>query len=177
VEANSMNRRRFLKSVAVTGMATGSVWPVAEVNAEVTESSIAPGCRVLTVEQARLVDALAEQIVPADDYPGAKEAGAVAFIDRVLAGPYGKSYKEHYEHGMSLVDEVSRKRFDKKFVSLTGDQQISILKALEYGEAAGEPGKAFFRLLWEHTMEAYYGDPRHGGNRGEASWKMINFAG
>jgi gluconate 2-dehydrogenase gamma chain len=172
-----MNRRRFLKSVAVTGVATGSVWPAAAVNAEVTQSTIAPGCRVFTIEQARLVDALAEQIVPADDFPGAKEEGAVAFLDRILAGPYGKSYKERYEQGLRLVDEVSRKRFAKRFVSLTDDEQIRILKAFESGEDVGEPGKAFFRLFWEHVMEAYYGDPKHGGNRGEASWKMINFAG
>ncbi len=170
-----MNRRRFLKSVAVTGVATGSVWP-ASANEEVTQSTVAPGCRVLTVEQARLVDALAEQIVPADDFPGAKEEGAVAFIDRILAGPYGRSYKERYEQGLRLVDEVSRKRFVKRFVLLTGDEQIAILKAFESREDAG-PGKAFFQLLWEHVMESYYGDPKHGGNRGEASWKMINFAG
>jgi gluconate 2-dehydrogenase gamma chain len=175
VELNSMNRRRFLKSVAVSGVVAGSSWSAAAMNPVVTASSLAPGCRVLTVEQAHLVDAMAEQIVPEDDYPGAKEAGAVAFIDGVLAGHYGKFYKERYKQGLPLVDEVSRKRFDKNYVSLTSDEQIRVLKALESGEAAGETGKSFFGLFSEDCMEAYYGDPKHGGNRDEVSWKMINF--
>ena len=39
---------------------------------------------VLTAEQARQVEAIACQIIPTDDLPGAREAGVVYFIDRAL---------------------------------------------------------------------------------------------
>ena len=38
--------------------------------------------------------------------------------------------------------------------------------------AAVEPA-TFFKVVLDHTMMAFYGDPRHGGNRGRASWKML----
>jgi hypothetical protein len=47
-----MDRRRFLKSIAVTRLVTGSSWSAAAVTAEVAESSIAPGYRVAAAEQA-----------------------------------------------------------------------------------------------------------------------------
>jgi gluconate 2-dehydrogenase gamma chain len=52
------------------------------------------------------------------------------------------------------------------------------LKELEGGGAAGEAWKDlssrdFFALILSHTMQGFYGDPRHGGNRERVSWKML----
>jgi gluconate 2-dehydrogenase gamma chain len=33
--------------------------------------------------------------------------------------------------------------------------------------------RSFFELVREHTMEGYYGSPRHGGNRDAVSWRML----
>ena len=173
-----MNRRRFLKSMAVSSTVAVSAWPVrAENGAALAQASVAPGCKVLTVEQAFLLDALAEQIVPADDFPGAKEAGAVMYIDRVLAGNYGRFYRDRYAQGLALFDTASDKRFGKRFVSLNSTEQTQLVKAMDSGEAGGIEGKSFFSLLLRHVMEGYYGDPQHGANRGAASWKMIKFVG
>ena len=44
------------------------------------------------VTERPVVEALAEAIIPSDSSgPGAKEAGVVYFIDRMLAGNYGKA--------------------------------------------------------------------------------------
>ncbi len=32
----------------------------------------------------------------------------------------------------------------------------------------------FFGYVVDHTMQGFYGDPRHGGNRDGVSWKMLN---
>ncbi len=45
----------------------------------------------LNPEEQTLVEAIAEAIIPSDSNgPGAKEAGVIYFIDRMLAGSYGK---------------------------------------------------------------------------------------
>jgi gluconate 2-dehydrogenase gamma chain len=31
----------------------------------------------------------------------------------------------------------------------------------------------FFELVRSHTLEGYYGSPRHGGNRDAVSWRML----
>ena len=36
--------------------------------------------------------------------------------------------------------------------------------------------KPFFDLVVAHTMQGFYGDPRHGGNRDAASWTMLGLA-
>lgn len=168
-----MDRRRFLKSAAGSTVVLASI-PVLGVPAD---HSLATGCRVFTVAQAATVGAIAVQFVPTDNDPGAKETGVVFFIDGLLAGRFGKFFKDCYERGLAVVDEVSSKRFGQNFVALDHDQQITVLKALESGEAAGNDGCDFFSLILRHTMEGYYGDPEHGGNRDNASWKMIGFEG
>jgi gluconate 2-dehydrogenase gamma chain len=42
------------------------------------------------------------------------------------------------------------------------------------GQSKGQSSEDFFSLILSHTMQGFYGDPRHGGNRGRASWKMLN---
>lgn len=168
-----MDRRRFLKSAAGSTVVLASI-PVFGVTAD---HSLATGCKVFTVAQAATLGAIAVQFVPADNDPGAKEAGVVFFIDGLLAGRFGKFFKDSYERGLGMVDEVSTKRFGRNFVALEPDQQVTILKALESGDAAGNDGRDFFSLILRHTMEGYYGDPEHGGNRNSASWKMIGFEG
>ena len=121
--------------------------------------------------------AIAEQLVPKDQYPGGEEAGVVPFIDAKLAGPYGKFYVDRYQSGLKLVDRVSQKLAGADFVFLTSIQQQKVLSSLEAG-IEGEPtAREFFGLILEHTFEGYYGDPQHGANRNRESWKMIGFGG
>lgn len=152
-----LTRRRFVKTVAA-GLAAAPA---------VCSRAAAPSrWRFLTESEAALVDAIAEQIIPGDQDPGAREAGVVNFIDKQLASRY-RRHQQAYRDGLQAVDEASRKLFKGGFVGLTAAQQIAVLKKLE---AAGHP---FFRLIRDHTMQGFYGGPQHGGNRGYASYRML----
>lgn len=166
-----IGRRRFIKCAA------GSTVALASMQVFGTAADHARGCKYFNVAQAATVNAIAEQIVPADDSPGAHEAGILFYIDGLLNGRYGGFYRERYESGLKLIDRFSRGQFHKDFVNLNSDQQISVLKALESGSAAGSEGSRFFVLILQHTIEGYYGDPEHHGNPGNASWRMIGFEG
>jgi gluconate 2-dehydrogenase gamma chain len=68
--------------------------------------------------------------------------------------------------------------FGKPFTAVTPDQQDAVLQSMEKGQARGEgwqqvSAKSFFDLVVSHTMQGFYGDPRHGGNRERVSWKML----
>jgi gluconate 2-dehydrogenase gamma chain len=135
------------------------------------------GWHFFTPEEARLVEALSEQIIPADQDPGGKDTGTVYFIDRQLAGPYQR-YQEKYRQGLASVEKTSRRMFDKDFLALAWSQQTKLLLALESGRAPKEcwarlPAAEFFQLVRDHTMQAFYGSPRHGGNRNYASYRML----
>ena len=122
--------------------------------------------RFFTAAQAQTVDAICAQLIPADQDPGAKEAGVVNFIDLQLSKRY-KKHRAAYLQGLEATDAASRSKFAKPFVELTAEQQVEVLNTLE------EKSKVFFDLIVAHTRQGFYGDPRHGGNRNRVSWKMV----
>lgn len=99
------SRRNFIKigAAAVAGTAVASTVQVPLVAAQAQQNDqqvstlqnqIAQetGFTELDVGEQALVESIAETIIPADSNgPGAKEAGVIYFIDRQLAGEYGKS--------------------------------------------------------------------------------------
>ncbi|HOC17738.1 MAG TPA: gluconate 2-dehydrogenase subunit 3 family protein [Vicinamibacterales bacterium] len=130
-----------------------------------------------TPEERRLVEALADQVIPPDDVPGGKDAGVAEFIDRQLRGPY-RRHRQAYRSGLVKIDETSRRTAGAPFAELAFDRQTALLQALEADrvpEGIWAPGEAreFFRLVADHCLQGYYGSPRHGGNRNFASWKML----
>jgi gluconate 2-dehydrogenase gamma chain len=122
-------------------------------------AAAASGWSVLSSDDVRWLEALCEQIIPADDAPGAKEAGCVRYIDWQLAGPL-KRFRPAYREGL---DRLRAAKPD--FPALPFAEQTRFLESIER-----DP---FFQLLIDHTMQGYYGDPAHGGNQGRASWKML----
>jgi len=122
--------------------------------------------RFFTDEEARTVEAICEQLIPADRDPGARDAGVVNYIDIQLTRHF-KKHQNTYRRGIAGVDTASRKKFGKRFVELPADSQIEVLNGTE------ENSKTFFELILAHSRQGFYGDPRHGGNRNMASWKML----
>lgn len=133
--------------------------------------------RCLSDDEASLVSAICQQIIPADDFPGAVEAGVPIFIDRQLSGTY-RRHQESYRSGLAGVQAACGKMFGRKFEALKWDDQTAVLKAIEAGKAPADgwrsqSQRSFFNLIRDHTMQGFYGSPRHGGNRDYASFRML----
>ena len=66
---------------------------------------------------------------------------------------------------------------DLPFAQLPWDDRTTLLLNLENGkvdkEIFSDGGKAAFEMVLAHTMQGFYGNPRHGGNKDYASWRMI----
>jgi len=132
---------------------------------------------VLTVRQARFIDAIAGRILPTTDTPGAAEAGAVFYIDRALASPYPRLLSR-YSRGLRALNKHARKQFGAAFEKLSGEQQDSALGDLEAGRVAEmHDGETFFELLRSHILEGVFGEPSYGGNRDMIGWKLVGFPG
>ena len=124
------------------------------------------GWRFFTAAEAQAVEAICEQIIPADRDAGARQAGVVDYIDIQLTRHF-KRYQKTYRQGIAAVDRASRAKFGKRFAELAAGQQTEALIEVE------ENSRTFFDLILTHTRQGFYGDPRHGGNRNMASWKML----
>jgi gluconate 2-dehydrogenase gamma chain len=133
--------------------------------------------RYFTDSEAVTVNAMCERIIPADEDPGADWAGVIEFIDRKLVG-YHRRYQSLYRVGLKGVSESCITLFKKEFIGLTHAQQDELLRRLESNQAPGAvwsqvSARDFFNRLVEHTLEGFYGGPRHGGNRDAVSWHML----
>ena len=120
----------------------------------------------LSDRQAETLTAICDQIIPADDYPSASQAGVLRYIDRQLVRHF-RRYQDVYRDGLEQADTMSRKRLGKGLAEATESQQREIVSALEL------EAPPFFDLVRRHTQQGYYGAPRHGGNRDAVSWKML----
>jgi len=139
-------------------------------------------------EEARIVEAIAGRIIPGNpSNPGAKEAGAVVYIDRALAG-FFSHLQTFYRKSIADFDRTSRSRFGRVFLDLNESEQDEFLRsiegALEQRSVEGalrddQPGRLsqFFAVVYEHTLEGTFGDPIYGGNRDALGWKMVGFPG
>ncbi|EPL62523.1 gluconate 2-dehydrogenase [Stutzerimonas stutzeri B1SMN1] len=160
----------------------------------------AKGWQFFTLEEAREVEAIVERLIPADDLSvSGKEAGCAVFIDRQLAGHYGR-YERLYQHGPFVpgveppselvpaeryrvgLEQLGRHcqaTFGKRFSELEGDQRDELLRKMESGDIAfeGIGSKVFFEQILQNAMEGFFADPIYGGNRDMVSWKMLGFPG
>jgi gluconate 2-dehydrogenase gamma chain len=131
----------------------------------------------LSLEERRLVEALADQVIPPDDTLGGRDAGVAEFIDRQLRGAY-KRHLLAYQEGLAKIDLTSRRVERQPFVTLPFARQTALLEALDSDrvpDGIWKPNEAgqFFRLVTDHCLQGFYGSPRHGGNRDGASWRLL----
>ena len=96
IRNDGYSRRTFLR---VAGGALGGAWltldlsKVAQAAHDAHVAKQAPGTPTtsfLSRSELADVDAIASQIIPTDDTPGAREAGVALFIDRALATFFGR---------------------------------------------------------------------------------------
>jgi len=168
VKASTLNRRAFLQAAVAAAAAAGTgvacrrnrtLW------------------RFFTFDEARALAAIADQIIPPDQDPGAAWSGVVNYIDCQLCGPF-QNLQKTYREGLAAIDQTSRSLQGKLFADLDSQKQIDLLNAVEQGRVPAtiwqqKSSAEFFRVVIDHTMQGYYGDPRHGGNREALSWKML----
>jgi gluconate 2-dehydrogenase gamma chain len=153
--------------------------------AEQTKQAIRVPLRFFTQAEALLVAAAASRIVPSDESgPGASEAGVVIYIDRQLAGPWGRD-RYRYTHGPFEEDAPAEFGYQGKASpreiyreALKALEGLDELGAAEQDEALKKiEGTVFFSVLRRNTIEGMFCDPMHGGNIGMLGWQLIGFPG
>jgi gluconate 2-dehydrogenase gamma chain len=118
------------------------------------------GSSFFNPHQRATIEAAMARIIPTDDLPGAREAGAVDFVDRYLSGialiyakPDGGGFetlvgrradawrrrvvilREPYTAGIETLDALACRFFGKNFIALSEGRQDDVLTALERGGA------------------------------------------
>lgn len=121
-----------------------------------------------TPAQSAEVEAIAAQILPSDDTPGAREARVIFFIDRALA-TFAIEERAAFLKGLNNLQKKTQKGFGKtkKFSDLSAAQQTELLKGIEKSE--------FFELVRTMTILGMFSNPEYGGNYDQIGWKLLGF--
>lgn len=185
--ASKMPRRQFLKYVAAgaigVGAATVVEFPllnntiqqdntqIGNLNSQVsslqnqnqqlqTQIGTATGLLSLSQAEAKLVEAIAETMIPTDSSgPGAKEAGVLYFIDRQLAGDYGGS-------GLMYMNGPFLKPGQSGPITVDGVTYSAGTAASRIGAAPGYQYPFNLRAYWRLglTWLEQYSNQAYGGN-------------
>jgi hypothetical protein len=107
---------------------------------------------------------LYERLIPADDFPGAWESGALDFLEK-LAATALPELPGRLKQGLAGLEAASLAKFKSGFASLSGQDADSLI-------AEENP---FIQWMVELSAQGYYADPEAGGNRGGMSWKMLGY--
>jgi gluconate 2-dehydrogenase gamma chain len=174
-------------------------------NAGNPPEAVKPGAWLFfTAAEGRAIEAIADRIIPPDPQtPGGKDAGCAVYLDRQLAGPYGRNEglyvrppfqngaknqgpqseagpAQQYRAALAALDRACKAKFSGKgFGDLADNDKDEILKGLERGDFKldGADGKAFMGDAVRDIQTGFFADPIYGGNRDMVAWKMIGYPG
>jgi gluconate 2-dehydrogenase gamma chain len=182
-----MRRREFLtlSAASIGGVLVFSLdREVFRLSAQGNKSIRIP-LRFFSQAEALIVAAAASRIFPSDEAgPGAREAGVAVYIDRQLAGPWGRDLHRYTRgpfeenapaefgyQGQATPQQIYHQGLKelKGFDRLEPAEQDRKLKQIE--------ASLFFSLLRQNTMEGMFCDPMHGGNIDMLGWQLIGFPG
>ncbi len=175
-----MDRREFVGRSALVGSTFWLLWNVPRPNT-LRAAAGSTEALVFSEEEWRTVEAITARIIPTDHDPGAIEANCVNFIDKALANE-DADLLPTYREGLPAVDRVAVERFGATFVELAAGQQDQVLAAIESGQLsawspASVPSEEFFETVRSHTIIGLLADPKYGGNRDHAGWKVVGYPG
>jgi gluconate 2-dehydrogenase gamma chain len=210
---SKFGRRDFIKTAVVGGAAaattTGAIAPQ-DAQAQTangaagTTAAPAEGYSFLNLEQAAFVEALVDHMIPADQFtPKGTDVGVNIFIDRALAGAWGKGDRlyrqgpwregvpaqgyqlpltpaELYREGIVRTNAHCQATYGQSFDRLSAEQREEVLVALSSRsiDFGSEPlAREFWNVLYQTVMEGMFADPIYGGNRNKAGWRLIGFPG
>jgi hypothetical protein len=106
-----------------------------------------------------MVGTITELIIPTTDTPGAKAAGVPQYLDTLLGETqrWDSSAQQpaRFKAGLEWLSKHIQEAHQTTFAQLTPDEQTTVLEQMSESPE-GDPGRAFFDLIKNSTVFAYY---------------------
>lgn len=143
-----------------------------------------PPIRFFSPEEARLMQAVCDRILPQDDRDEEHKIALVNYIDARLAARRIDGYRfedmppDHEAHrlGLQAIDSIARCLYTQPFIELGPREQDHVLQTIHEGQppAAQEiwqrmNADRFWMLLVQDAIDAYYAHPY--------AWDEVGFGG
>lgn len=129
-----------------------------------------------TNDIASILEAVANRMIPKDEWPSATEEGVLSYLER-HATEDAEVWNKLIVPGLRELEQYAKQRFQKSFQELTESQQDQLLLDIEDDEVQGGwsvSPKLFFTELLSYVAEGYYGSSEDSDSI-RKSWEMIGF--
>lgn len=144
-----LDRRKFL--VALTAVMGGAVSPFASKAILAAETFEPDGSlKILTSDQAQLLERIADVIIPETDTPGAAAAGVHFYIDKMVATWMGQKHAARFMSRLAAFEQAHL-----GFLEKSADQQIAVVQKLDDNMWQGAHAD-FYREMKELVLIGYY---------------------
>jgi gluconate 2-dehydrogenase gamma chain len=210
-------RRGFLRQVIAAGGAlpfaptlTAGAAAALGTAATAAQAAAAPapsplvGYVCFSQEEAAFVETMVTLMCPADDLsPNGVDCGLPIYIDRQLAGDFGRGWKrysrgpwqqgkpqqgyqlpmtpeQHFKAGIAAANEACLAKYGKPFDQVAPADASAFLDDLGAGKVSDPRlplGAWFNELVYPLFTQACFADPIYGGNVDKVFWKMIGYPG
>lgn len=125
----------------------------------------------MTESQRRIFIAAADRVLPGVEGPGATEARAVDYLERLWREPMFRTAEKSFSDGLALLDDLARGLFGQGFADCPAEQRDAVLRKLE---AIPHPtARRFLVSLVRVTLSGTFCHPIHGGNHEAVSWRAL----
>lgn len=143
-----------------------------------------PEIRFFTVEEARMLEAVCDRVLPQDDRDEQHKIPIVPQIDKRLFENTHDGYRyegmppdrEAFRLGLQAIEKMAQQRYGRGFLEIGPREQDGILRSLHDGKPSAAleiwermPVHRFWMLLVSDCAEAYYAHPW--------AWDEIGFGG
>jgi gluconate 2-dehydrogenase gamma chain len=186
-----------LSSAGVSAVQTATAAALPDTPAPVPYQSLSPN-------EATFIEALVDVLCPADEYsPRGVDCGLATYIDRQLAGPYGKgdgryqpgpfrdgkpefglqgplTPEQFCKAGIAAANAACIRDRGKPFDQLALADADEFLKAVQADHVRNDGISLalwFNEVVYRLFVEACFADPMYGGNRNAVFWKMMGYPG
>jgi len=156
-EENGMNRKEAIKR---TGLLLGGVIFAPNILGVLKGCSPTPGDwtpELFTREQARLVTALSDVILPADDTPSASEVGVPQFIEKMVKDFYSEEQRNEFMEGLDKFSDDYRSEIQGEYFEAEDDDKFEFTYHQNQIAIEESPGESPFILTFkELTLLGYF---------------------
>ncbi len=155
-----MNRREWLRRVSAAAampLLGGSLPAELAAWGREVHAAVAAQGTVASFDAGtmRLLGAVCERIIPADETPGAMAAGVPSFIDHMLANWYDATERVRVLAGLEELESRSRARTGRAFADASEGEQDAWLLELDGQRATSWFGTVKYLTIWGYyTSEA-----------------------
>jgi gluconate 2-dehydrogenase gamma chain len=159
---DALSRREVLRLAALALGGTLGVPLAAGILAACEARRVPPSAwrpKAFSPEQAEVLAAIVDHILPDTDTPGARALGIPQFIDALLAETYPAAARAPIAAGLDAIDARARARSGQNFLGTPPREQRALLADLDRETFASTPAPAptaFFRTLKALTLVGYY---------------------